>query len=102
MNKFNVWTVHFSNWHKVNTQWDAHAQLYLILFDPIDYNAPGSSVHGDSPGKNTGMGCNAVLQGIFPTQGQNLLQCKHLSSLQLIVLIVVNLIQRKGPNDMLS
>ena len=28
------------------------------------------SVHGDSPGKNTGAGCHALLQGIFPTQGQ--------------------------------
>ena len=27
--------------------------------------------HGDSPGKNTGMDCHAVLQGIFPTQGSN-------------------------------
>ena len=26
----------------------------------------------DSPGKNTGMGCHALLQGIFPTQGSNL------------------------------
>ena len=25
----------------------------------------------DSPGKNTGMGCQALLQGIFPTQGSN-------------------------------
>ena len=32
---------------------------------------PGSSVHGDSPGKNTGVGCLALLQGIFPTQGSN-------------------------------
>jgi len=32
---------------------------------------PGSSVQGDSPGKNTGMGCHALLQGIFPTQGLN-------------------------------
>ena len=29
------------------------------------------SVHGDSPGKNTGVGCHALLQGIFPTQGSN-------------------------------
>ena len=29
---------------------------------------PGSSVHGDSPGKNTGVGCHLLLQGIFPTQ----------------------------------
>ena len=25
----------------------------------------------DSPGKNTGVGCYALLQGIFPTQGLN-------------------------------
>ena len=30
-----------------------------------------SSVHGDSPGKNTGLGCHAFLQGTFPTQGSN-------------------------------
>ena len=32
---------------------------------------PGSSAHGDSPGKNTGVGCHAFLQGIFPIQGSN-------------------------------
>ena len=32
---------------------------------------PGSSVHGDSPGKNAGAGCHALLQGIFPTQGSD-------------------------------
>ena len=26
----------------------------------------------DSPGKNAGVGCHVLLQGIFPTQGQNL------------------------------
>ena len=35
------------------------------------YNPPDSSVHGDSPGKNTGVGCHALLQGIFPNQGSN-------------------------------
>ena len=30
--------------------------------------ATNSSVHGDSPGKNTGVGCCALLQGIFSTQ----------------------------------
>ena len=34
-------------------------------------NPPGSAVHGDSPGKNTGVGCHALLQGILPTQGLN-------------------------------
>ena len=46
-------------------------QLCLILWDPLDCSPPGSSVHGDSPGKNTGLGCHALLQGIFPTQGSN-------------------------------
>ena len=37
----------------------------------MDCSLPGHSVHGDSPGKNTGVGCHALLQGIFPTQGSN-------------------------------
>ena len=32
--------------------------LYLTLCDPMDCSPPGSSVHGDSPGKNTGVGCH--------------------------------------------
>ena len=48
------------------------AQLCPTLCDPMDYSPPGSSVHGDSPGRNTGVGCHALLQGIFPTQGSNL------------------------------
>ena len=35
-------------------------------------NSPGFSVHGDSPGKNTGVGCHALLQGIFPKPGTEL------------------------------
>ena len=34
----------------------------------MDYSPPGSSVHGDAPGKNIGVGRHALLQGIFPTQ----------------------------------
>ena len=41
------------------------------LCDPMDCSPPGSSVHGDSPGKNTGVDCYSLLQGIFPTQGFN-------------------------------
>ena len=41
------------------------------LCNPMDCNPPRSSVHGESPGKNTGVGCHALLQGIFPTQGLN-------------------------------
>ena len=32
----------------------------------------GSSVHGDPPGKNIGVGSHVLLQEIFPTQGSNL------------------------------
>ena len=32
------------------------------LCDPIDCSLPGSCVHGDSPGKNTGVGCHFLLQ----------------------------------------
>ena len=38
----------------------------------MDCSLPCSSVHGDSPGKNTGVGCHSLLQGLFPTQGSNL------------------------------
>ena len=47
-------------------------QLCTTLCDPVDCSPPGSSVHGDSPGNNTGVDCYALLQGIFPTQGSNL------------------------------
>ena len=44
-------------------------QLCLNLCDPMDCIPPGSSVHGDSPGKNTGVGSHSLFQGIFPIQG---------------------------------
>ena len=49
------------------------AQSSLTFCDPVDCSPPGSSVHGDSPGKNTGLGCHALLPcpPIFPTQGLN-------------------------------
>ena len=42
------------------------------LCDPMDCSPPGFSVHGDSPGKNTGADCHALLQGIFLAWGLNL------------------------------
>ena len=44
---------------------------HVRLCNPMAYSPPGSSVHGESPGKNTGVGCHALLQGILPTQGSN-------------------------------
>ena len=45
------------------------AQSSPIVCDSTDCSPPGSSIHGDSPGKNTEVGCHFLLQGIFPTQG---------------------------------
>ena len=42
-----------------------------ILCEPMDCSPPGFSVREDSPGKNTGVGCHVLLQGIFLTQGSN-------------------------------
>ena len=55
-------------------------QWYPTLCNPMDCGPQASSVHGDSPGKNTGVGCHVLLQGIFPTQELNrgLLQCKQI------------------------
>ena len=39
--------------------------------DHTGCSLPGSSVHRDSLGKNIGVGCHALLQGIFPTLGGN-------------------------------
>ena len=47
------------------------AQPCLTLCNPMDCSPLGSSVHGDSPGKNTGVACHALLQGIFPTRRLN-------------------------------
>ena len=43
-------------------------QLFVTLWT-VAHQAP---LHGDSLGKNTGVDCQALLQGIFPTQGLNL------------------------------
>ena len=65
--------------------WCSQRLSCLTLCDSMDCSPPGSSIHGDSPGKNTGVGCHAFLQGIFPTQRSNpgLPHCKwilyHLS-----------------------
>ena len=47
------------------------AQLSLTLCDPMNSSPPGSSVYGDCPGKNTGMGCHVLLRRILSTQGSN-------------------------------
>ena len=55
------------------------AQSCPTLCNPVDCNLPGFSVHG-TLGKNTGVGCQSVLQGIFLTQGSNpvFLNCRQI------------------------
>ena len=52
------------NWVKI------YVALFLVTQSCL--TPLGSSVHGDSSGKNTGLGCHALLQGIFPTEALNL------------------------------
>ena len=44
----------------------------------VAWGLPGPSVHEDSLGKNTGVGCHALLQELFPTHTSNpgLLHCR--------------------------
>ena len=58
------------------------AQLCPTLCDLMDCSLPGSSVRGIYPGKNTGVGCHFLLQGIILTQESNphlphLLHCRQ-------------------------
>ena len=65
--------LHYSLWlsiHLLGTVLCLVSQSCLTLCHPMDCSPPGSSVHGDSPGKKTGEGCHAFLQGIFPIQDQ--------------------------------
>ena len=63
-----------------------HCTLCLVtqscstLCDPVDCSPPGTSVHGDSLGKNTGVGSLSLLQGIFLTRGSDpgLPPCRHI------------------------
>ena len=45
------------------------AQSCLTCCNPMACSPPGFSVHGDSPGESTGMGCHPVLQGNLSNQG---------------------------------
>ena len=47
------------------------AQSYPTLCNPMGCGPPRLLCPWDSSGKNTGMGCLSLLQGIFPTQGLN-------------------------------
>ena len=56
-------------------------QLYMTLWDPMDWSSPGSSVLKDSPGKNARVSCHALLQGIFrPRDGTCVFYVSYIAS----------------------
>ena len=63
-------TPHLASWpgHSGTSLTAVRAQSWPTLCDPMHCSPPGSSVRG----KKTGVGCHALLQGIFPTQRSNL------------------------------
>ena len=58
-------------WGNTVNEAECVSGMSLPTCNPMDCSPPGSSVHGISPGKNTGVGCYSLLQGIFHTQGLN-------------------------------
>ena len=48
-----------------------HAQSCPALCGSMDCSLPVSSNHGIFPGKNAGVDCHYLLQGIFLTEGSN-------------------------------
>ena len=67
---------------KITADGDCNCEIkrHWLLGRKAITNLPGSSVHGFFPGKNTGVGCHFLLQGIFLTQGSNpdLQHCKQM------------------------
>ena len=66
------------NWHETRRVHEALCCAVLchsVMPDSLRphglYSLPDSSVHGDSLGKNIGVGYHGLLQGIFQTQGLN-------------------------------
>ena len=54
-----------------SVQFSSVIQLCLTLCNPMDCKPTRLLCPWDFPGRNTGVGCHALLQGIFPTQGSN-------------------------------
>ena len=57
--------------HKDYVYMCAHAQSCLTLLQPHGLQPTSFPCPWDFPGKNTGVGCHFLLQGIFPPQGSN-------------------------------
>ena len=78
MNKLKIFTAEIT-FLVLSSEAKKRSQLCLTLCYPTDCSPAGSSIHGIFPGKNTGVGCHFLFQGIFLTQGSNLglLHCRQ-------------------------
>ena len=71
------WTFKWSHYSGFTLDPDAQCCMPVCvlsrvwLCDPVDCSQLGSSVQGLLPGKNTGVGCRFLLQGIFSIQGSD-------------------------------
>ena len=71
------WLSFMEGWDLLCAVAQSLSHVQNVICNLMECSPPGSSVHVDSPGKNTGVGCHSLLQRIFPTQGLN----PHLLSL---------------------
>ena len=67
---------------KINGKHESEKWSRSVLSDPSQSHglSPARPLHPwNFPGKNTGVGCHLLFQGIFPTQGSNpgLPYCRH-------------------------
>ena len=94
----NIVTCSYARKHKVSHSkgpticliWEAHVNPLIHVCVSGSVVSDSVPPHGlwpakllcpwNSPGKNTGVGCHSLLQGIFPTQGSNpcLLHCRQI------------------------
>ena len=68
---FQRWPEKNSAFHRYILCYAKSLSLLRLFATPMNCSPPSSSVCGGYPGKNTGLGCHAFLQGIFPNQGSN-------------------------------
>ena len=76
-------------------------QSCLILCDPMDCGPPGSSIHGDSPGKNTGMGCHALSSRIYSHSRDQIQVSRITSGFFTIWATRECVIKKNGTNELL-
>ena len=63
------WTYGYQRGREEGTNWETRIHIHKLLYtyptlcNPMNCSPPGFSAHGNSPGKNTWVGCHALLSG---------------------------------------